>query len=640
MIVRKVLKTFHIDWIKGVRVRRSLGTRSEDVARRLKSRIENAVAEGPNSPTWIELVDVLPPRTYACFEQALGIKRAKLYTWDELHGAFLEDAALRVKAKTLSQGTVDRYKSVIRRFEAFWETQERRLALLRDLQEDAAWVRNFKPWCVKEIEKNGGTGAGLQMDLSTLHTVFQFAIDEGMMSKHPVRVKYKRIENPDRGADPYTVDQLVRLRRHADDDKMVFLVFRHTGLRIGDATLFSFEHVDFATSEMDIITQKFKKRVILPLPPELMTAMRIERERRNAGPQDRILINPKNNGRPFSAGALYDHVVALGDRAEVHACPHRFRDTKALDLFLSGADTPDVAQSLGDTEEVIRKHYAKWTPERRERLRRFTENGLGIEGHKYTVSPEESSTDIQEKEPCPTVEPQLPAPSEKAAATVLDSNFSETAPEESLQREHSAATVVLPASGQTGGAFEESCIAVPESKAVAVRCTGVPRHGTRTAYDRGCRCEQCKALTSERMKNYRARLKAEGREPMVTLICDGCGIEFKRKQGNGPTAKGHRHAFHSPSCSKNWLSNRDRGAVIHGTRTVYDRDGCRCEKCVAVHSEHMKKYRIAARARKQAALVQGLSGTTEHHEVAATERDTPAPFASIQSELISGEECA
>src|ERR1017187_10623417 len=121
----------------------------------------------------------------------------------------------------------------------------------------------------------------------------------------------------------------------------------------------------------------------------------------------------------------------LGEKTTLSFCD--FNASRTFLVVVSHVIDPiadRVAQSLGDTEEVIRKHYAKWTPERRERLRRFTENGLGIEGHKYTVSPEESSTDIQEKEPSPTVEPQLPAPSEKAAATVLDPNFSETGPRE------------------------------------------------------------------------------------------------------------------------------------------------------------------------------------------------------------------
>src|SRR5207245_7360228 len=120
--------------------------------------------------------------------------------------------------------------------------------------------------------------------------------------------------------------------------------------------------LEFDAREIDIWTQKFRKRVIQPLNPDLMATRKAVRDRRNANPTDTILINP-NTGKPFKPQILYTHVVRLGERAGVpNARPHQFRDSKAADLFLNGASTPDVAEALGDSEEVIKKHYAKWIP--------------------------------------------------------------------------------------------------------------------------------------------------------------------------------------------------------------------------------------------------------------------------------------
>jgi integrase len=49
--------------------------------------------------------------------------------------------------------------------------------------------------------------------------------------------------------------------------------------------------------------------------------------------------------------------------------PHRFRHTFAR-ILLERANIPvrDVAELLGDTEEMVRKHYAAWVPERQARL--------------------------------------------------------------------------------------------------------------------------------------------------------------------------------------------------------------------------------------------------------------------------------
>jgi integrase len=49
--------------------------------------------------------------------------------------------------------------------------------------------------------------------------------------------------------------------------------------------------------------------------------------------------------------------------------PHRFRHTFARILLQRpGVTVRDVAELLGDTEDMVRRHYAAWVPERRERL--------------------------------------------------------------------------------------------------------------------------------------------------------------------------------------------------------------------------------------------------------------------------------
>jgi integrase len=49
--------------------------------------------------------------------------------------------------------------------------------------------------------------------------------------------------------------------------------------------------------------------------------------------------------------------------------PHRFRHTFARILLeRPGVTVRDVAELLGNTEQIVRKHYAAWIPERQERL--------------------------------------------------------------------------------------------------------------------------------------------------------------------------------------------------------------------------------------------------------------------------------
>ena len=47
---------------------------------------------------------------------------------------------------------------------------------------------------------------------------------------------------------------------------------------------------------------------------------------------------------------------------------HRFRHTLATDILVKGGTEQDVADVLGISLAIVRKHYAKWTPARQERI--------------------------------------------------------------------------------------------------------------------------------------------------------------------------------------------------------------------------------------------------------------------------------
>jgi integrase len=47
---------------------------------------------------------------------------------------------------------------------------------------------------------------------------------------------------------------------------------------------------------------------------------------------------------------------------------HRFRHTLTTVLLGRGASFEDVANVLGNSPEIVRKHYAKWSPARQARI--------------------------------------------------------------------------------------------------------------------------------------------------------------------------------------------------------------------------------------------------------------------------------
>jgi len=209
--------------------------------------------------------------------------------------------------------------------------------------------------------------------------MFVYAAETEMIAKNPVLMMGRPGEEPMRGAQPFTANDLSRLRDCVGDDLLTFLLLRHTGLRGSDAVALTWKEVHFVRKEIERVTQKRKKRVIVPVHTELLYALQTEYDRQNPRPEDHVLLNPLT-GDPLTRPRLYQRMLALGSRAGVpNAHPHRFRDTLAVDMLLRGATPYDVAKTLGDTIETVEKHYAPFVKALRDRVRTILESDGGLE---------------------------------------------------------------------------------------------------------------------------------------------------------------------------------------------------------------------------------------------------------------------
>ncbi len=120
------------------------------------------------------------------------------------------------------------------------------------------------------------------------------------------------------------------------------------------------------------------------------------RERRYLGSadglQDRIRARAKIHGDYiFGTHTTKDlDVITEGWRRKLHKVwklcgpwkvkpePHRFRHTFARILLQKpGVTVRNVADLMGDTEEMILKHYGAWVPERQESLTRILREAFG-----------------------------------------------------------------------------------------------------------------------------------------------------------------------------------------------------------------------------------------------------------------------
>jgi integrase len=362
------------------RIRLSLGTANGEAAQICLSKIERALAGGSTSPLWKELTTILPPDTFtklAAIANYQPTAESPRYTWEDLESKFKAWMTQRVALDKMRESTRTRYEQTCKAFSAFLKTRA-----TIDLDDATrAVIEDFKAWQLARAtgKRFSRGGRGVVLDVAILHRIFGYAVECEMLAKNPVRLEGRPGDAAEHGAQPFKAAELAKLREAADQDLLAFLLLRWTGLRGSDAVGLRWGEIDWQTREIDRLTQKRRKRVILPIHQELFFALEVERDRRNPHPDDRVLVSPETN-RPLTRPRMYYRMLALGRRAGVlEAHPHRFRDSFAVDLLSRGASPYDVAKLLGDTVDTVEKHYAPFVRELRERARRIMESGEGLE---------------------------------------------------------------------------------------------------------------------------------------------------------------------------------------------------------------------------------------------------------------------
>ena len=135
---------------------------------------------------------------------------------------------------------------------------------------------------------------------------------------------------------------------------------------------------DVATLERDRVrdgqmllhTQKTGGTVYLPVPQELQQALdAVPVPRGTAAGEARYFFWNGVASRRAVVGIAERCLAAVFKRAGVPgAHAHRFRHTLATDILAMGGTEQDVADILGISPAIVRKHYAKWSQARQWRI--------------------------------------------------------------------------------------------------------------------------------------------------------------------------------------------------------------------------------------------------------------------------------
>ena len=311
-----------------------------------------------------------PPKVAAPLEPAAPLSGSRI-TLSDATAAFL---AVREGAK-IASATLRKYRTFTKQLSQFAEGR------------GYVMLDQFTPADIDVFYARLALGVRAKgKRLGTIRAFFRFCMNREWLVKSPVTSDLKPPLGANRATNkvPFTDEELHEIMRACDrleptswsngwykgvwtgeDAKDFIWVLVYTGLRISDVALFNIDRL--RGNEIFLRAKKNGGDVFMWVPDWL---------------RDRLLQRAKICGsRPFLLGnsdrvetvtdgwrRKLNKVFELACKFEEPPTPHRFRHTFARILLQRGVPVVDVADLLGDDEDTVREHYARWVPERQARL--------------------------------------------------------------------------------------------------------------------------------------------------------------------------------------------------------------------------------------------------------------------------------
>ena len=271
-----------------------------------------------------------------------------------------------VEARKLHESTIRKYKSLRRQMEEFAKTRAR---LFID-EFDLPTVSQFRShW------KDGQRSSAKKLE--RLRAFFNFAQKRKWVAENPAReLKAPKIMLCP--TMPFSREEMIRILEAIDNyrDEIhergsqnglrlrgLVLLLRYSGMRIGDAVGLTADRIE--RNRPFLYTQKTGVAVNSVLPEFVLHALE-----RTPRVTERHFFWDSHTKLEIAVGSWRRRLATVFELAKVEGGhPHRFRDTFAVELLLSGAPIERVSILLGhQSVRITERHYAPWVRSRQEQL--------------------------------------------------------------------------------------------------------------------------------------------------------------------------------------------------------------------------------------------------------------------------------